>query len=135
MDIETVKRASLPAQMWEIIRYYQAGAVNAAFGYGLYAALVWAGLGMYGAQFLAHVLGVAFNYFTYSRHVFRDATASKMRFVVSYGVNYLISAAFLALANRFLHSPYAAGLVAIVLTSVVNYGLLKTLVFVRGGDS
>lgn len=128
-----MKRGSLPAQIWEIIRYYQAGALNAAFGYGLYVGLVWLGLGMYAAQLVAHLLGVAFNYFTYSRHVFRDASASKMRFVLSYGVNYLVSAGFLALASRFLHSPYAAGLAAIVLTSVVNYLLLKRIVFVVKG--
>ena len=43
-------RASL-GQLW---RYYQAGIVNTAFGYGLYAAFVAAGLNMYVAQIVAH---------------------------------------------------------------------------------
>lgn len=123
-------RSARIRRLFEIVRYYQAGAVNAAFGYSLYALLVWAGLHMYAAQLIAHVLGVAFNYFTYSRHVFRDAGPVKLRFIASYVVNYAISAAFLALASLFLHSPYAAGLASIIMTSMVNYVILKRLVFV-----
>lgn len=117
----------------EIFRYYQAGAVNAAFGFGLYAILVWFGLGMYLAQVVAHILGVAFNYFTYSRHVFRDAGPAKLRFLLSYGANYLISVAALASVSIIVKSPYIAGLIAIVLTSIVNYFMLKGLVFVSAG--
>lgn len=122
---------ALPLRLWEIIRYYQAGAVNAAFGYGLYALLIWGGLGMYAAQLIAHILGVAFNYFTYSNHVFRDAGPAKLRFTASYLINYLISLGFLALVSLVLKSPYAAGLAAIILTSMVNYLILKRLVFIR----
>lgn len=126
---------SLGRRMWEIIRYYQAGALNAAFGYGLYALLLWAGLNMYAAQLLAHILGVAFNYVTYSRHVFRDAAPAKARFVASYILNYAISLAFLTLVSLAVQSPYIAGLAAIILTSAVNYLILKRLVFVpRSGD-
>lgn len=115
----------------EIVRYYQAGAVNAAFGFGAYALFVWFGLGMYVAQVLAHVLGVAFNYFTYSRHVFRDAGPAKLRFMGSYVVNYLMSVAALAAASLVIRSPYLAGLAVIVITSIVNYFLLRHMVFVR----
>lgn len=115
----------------EIVRYYQAGAVNAAFGFGIYALFIWFGLGMYVAQILAHVLGVAFNYFTYSRHVFRDAGPAKLRFMTSYVINYLMSAATLAAVSIVIHSPYLAGLAVIAITSVVNYFLLRHMVFVR----
>jgi len=122
-------------RLWEIIRYYQAGALNAAFGYGSYALLVWLGLGIYPAQFVAHFTGVAFNYFTYSRHVFRDAGPAKLRFFVSYGVNYLISVACLAAISHFVRSPYLAGFLSIVIVSVVNYVLLKYLVFIRKSEA
>ncbi len=123
-------RIPRPEVLFEVIRYYMAGALNAAFGYGLFAALLWSGLGMYAAQAVAHVLGVAFNYFTYSRHVFRDAPSARMRFVASYGVNYVISLGFLALVSLLVDNAYIAGFAAIVLTSVVNYFILKRLVFV-----
>lgn len=114
----------------EIIRYCQAGALNAAFGYGLYAALVWVGVNLYFAQLLAHIFGVAFNYFTYSRHVFRDSGPAKGRFMLSYVVNYAMSAACLAALSLVVASPYLAGLGAIVIVSAMNYFLLRHMVFV-----
>lgn len=116
------------AELW---RYYQAGVVNTLFGFGLYALLVRAGLNMYAAQVIAHVLGVAFNYLTYSRHVFRDAAPAKGRFALSYVVNYLLSLAALALVSQVVRSPYVAGAVATVVVSLVNYFALRHLVFTR----
>jgi len=118
-------------RLLELFRFYQAGAINAAFGFGLYALLVWLGLGMYLAQVVAHVLGVVFNYFSYSRHVFRGRSPAKLRFVLSYAVNYLVSVAVLAVVSTVVHSPYAAGLATIVIASVLNYFVLRYLVFVR----
>lgn len=119
------------ARLRELRRYYQAGILNAAFGFGLYSLLVAGGLGIYLAQIVAHILGIAFNYLTYSRHAFREAAPAKLRFVLSYGVNYLVSLATLALAAQIVRSPYAAGLISIVLTSAINYFALKYLVFTR----
>ena len=110
-------------------RYYQAGIVNTLFGYGLFALFVKLGLNMYVAQICAHVLGVAFNYFTYSRHVFEDSESSKLRFVLSYAFNYLLGLASLAAASLIIHSPYVAGIISIVFVSVVNFFVLKNLVF------
>jgi putative flippase GtrA len=114
-----------------LFRYYQAGMVNTAFGYGLYALFVALGLNMYVAQIIAHVLGVTFNYFTYSRHVFHDASGSKLRFLVSYALNYLAGLAALAAASRVIGSPYAAGLVAVLVVSIANYFVLKHAVFIQ----
>lgn len=115
----------------EFVRYYQAGALNAAFGFGCYAALVAAGMNLFVAQIAAHVAGVAFNYVTYSRHVFRDAAPAKARFLGSYAINYLVSLGFLAVFAQAVASPYAAGLLAILAASLVNYFALKHLVFAR----
>jgi putative flippase GtrA len=110
-------------------RYYQAGIVNTAFGYGLYAAFVALGLNIYVAQILGHLLGVAFNYVTYSRHAFHDSTVSKSRFIASYAVNYLLGLAALFGATQFIASPYLAGLVAVLIVSLINYLLLRHWVF------
>jgi putative flippase GtrA len=111
----------------ELWRYYQAGVVNTLFGLGAYALLVWLGLNM----FVAHVAGIAFNYLTYSRHVFRDARPAKLRFVLSYGGNYLIGLATLAAVAQVIPSPYIAGIVTALLVSILNYFVLKHLIFVR----
>ncbi|MDE1914938.1 MAG: GtrA family protein [Sphingomonadales bacterium] len=115
----------------EIIRYGVAGLVNTAFGYGLYAGLIWLGLDRYVAQAIGYVLGTAFNYVTYSRHVFTDAGPAKLRFVLSYGANYLINLGGLKLASRFLADPYLAGAVTTLGVVALNYLVLRHLVFRR----
>lgn len=117
-------------RMGELWRYYQAGLINMAFGFSLYAILVAAGLNIYTAQIISHVLGVAFNYFTYSRHVFRDAGPSKFRFVISYGINYLLSVGMLTATTMWIQSPYIAGLIVVITVSLINYFALKHIVFV-----
>lgn len=115
-------------------RYYQAGIVNTAFGYGLYALLVWLGLPVFAAQLVAHFVGVAFNYFTYSRFAFPDATAARLRFTFFYVFTYLLGAAMLAVALQFFASPYVAGFVAVVVMSILNYIILRQFVFLAPID-
>ena len=118
------------ADEWKRLwRYYQAGLVNTLFGYGLYALFVWTGVNMYVAQIAAHVLGMTFNYFTYSRFAFAGRDGSKGRFIASYILNYLLGLIALAAAAQAIRSPYLAGLVSVVFVSIVNYFILKRLVF------
>ena len=60
-------------QFWAYVRV---GVVNAAFGYGVYALLLFVGINLFAAQIIAHGLGMAFNYFMFRRHVFRDSRAA-----------------------------------------------------------
>ncbi len=118
----------------QLIRFYQAAAINTAFGFGLYALLIWAGLNLYLAQIVAQVAGVAFNYITYSRHVFREEQSDKRVFVAAYFVNYLVNLALLAMFHRVTASSYAAGLAATVAASLINFFVLKRVVFTRRTD-
>lgn len=118
-----------PREWKRLFRYYQAGVINMAFGYGLFALFVWAGMDMYVAQIVSHVLGVAFNYFTYSRYTFAGQAGSRMRFILSYVGNYVLNLATLALVATVVESPYVAGLIATIFVSVVNFFVLKRLVF------
>ncbi|MBN9144083.1 MULTISPECIES: GtrA family protein [unclassified Novosphingobium] len=113
----------------EILRFLIAGALNTAFGYGLYAGLIWLGLDRYLAQAIGYVLGTGFNYFTYSRGVFTGAGPAKLRFALSYAGNYLINLAGLKLASHFIADPYLAGAVTTFVVVVLNYAVLKRLVF------
>ena len=117
------------ARLIQIWRYYQAGVVNTAFGFGMYSLFVWLGMNMFAAQLASHCLGVAFNYFSYSRHVFRGARAAKLRFVLSYALNYLMGLAVLWLVAPAIASPYLAGFVSVVIVSVLNYFVLRLFVF------
>ena len=124
MNLSSVIRSSA-----QLVRYYQAGIVNSLFGYGLYAFFVAIGFNMYVAQIVAHAIGVAFNYLTYSRHAFRGSRANKSRFILSYVGNYFLGLATLAGTSIFIRSPYLAGFIALVVVSAVNYFVLKHLVF------
>jgi putative flippase GtrA len=124
-----------PAEWKRVWRYYQAGIVNTLFGYGLFAGLITLGLNLYAAQIIAHVLGVAFNYLTYSRYTFagHSSNSSKRWFILSYVVNYFLALGALALAIRVVDSPYVAGLGATIVVSLINYFILKRFVF--GGSA
>jgi putative flippase GtrA len=124
-----------PREWKQLWRYYQAGIVNALFGYGLFAVLVWLGFNIYLAQLTSHVLGVAFNYFTYSRYAFSGQKSTKRMFAMSYVGNYILGLISLAVIARFVHSPYLAGLLSIVFVSVINYFVLKRLVFRADPDA
>lgn len=121
-----VQRLSSARRLW---RYYQAGIVNTAFGYGLFALFVALGLNMYVAQIASHLLGMAFNYFTYSRHAFHDSDVSKSRFIASYAVNYLLGLGALWAVSQAVASPYLAGFIAVGIVSLINYFILKHWVF------
>jgi len=118
----------------QVVRFYQAAALNAVFGFSLYAILVYGGLNLYLAQLVAHSVGVTFNYFTYSRHVFNGAPPAKIRFIIAYTINYFVGFFALALVNHFIPSPYIAMAVAIVIASIINFIALKYGVFVRAPE-
>jgi len=113
----------------QLLRYYQAGIVNTLFGYGAFAALVWLGMEMFLAQLVSHVAGTLFNYVVYSRYTFANEQGSLVRFIASYAVNYGLSVASLWALSKVVTSPYAAGLLTIVVVSIINFVILKRFVF------
>lgn len=119
------------ARVKELVRFYQAAAVNAAFGFGLYSLFVYAGANALVAQLVAHCIGVAFNYLTYSRHVFRNSAPAKFRFIIAYAINYLVGLTALLLVLMVVPSPYVAGFIALIIASAINFFALKYGVFIR----
>lgn len=119
----------LSARLSEIARYLAAGVVNTVFGFSLYAVMLWLGLDRYVAQAIGYVAGTIFNYITYSRHVFTDAAPAKLKFTVSYAVNYLVSLLSLQVVSHFISNPYTAGAIATFAVVLLNYVILKRLVF------
>lgn len=117
------------SDIWEFIRFYQAAAINTLFGFSAYALLVWLGLNLFISQAIAHVLGVVFNYFTYSRHVFAGRQPAKAKFLVTYVLAYFANLFALIVVSRFISSPYLAGLMSAIAVSMANFVVLKFLVF------
>jgi len=110
-------------------RFYSVSVLNTLFGYSVYALLVAGGINLYLAQILSQLIGMTFNYFTYSRHVFREHDATVLRYVGAYAGNYLMNLALLALFHYLVGSPYLAGLLAVIVASLINLVVLKRLVF------
>jgi putative flippase GtrA len=133
--VARIYRRIVTSRLAQLIRFYQAAAINTAFGFGIYALMIWFGVNLYVAQIIAQILGVTFNYFTYSRHVFRDRVAVKSSFILAYTSNYLVNLALLALFDRVFHSDYIAGLSATICASLVNYFALRSLVFRKRSET
>jgi putative flippase GtrA len=114
-----------------LFRYYQAGIVNTAFGYSLFAIFIYFGANIYVAQISSHAIGMLFNYFTYSRYTFGDIPGNRWRFFGSYIVNYFINLTLIIMIKPFIQSLYAVGLIVTLITSLLNYFILKIFVFSR----
>lgn len=123
--------AELVRDWRRLLRYYLTGAVNTAFGYGLFAAFVWAGRNIFVAQLVSHCLGVAFNFITFSRFAFADRIGSRARFLLSYAANYGLSLVTLLALSGYVNSAYLAGFITVIFVSALNYLVLGRLVFNR----
>ncbi len=112
-----------------LIRYYGVGVINTVFGFGLYSLLVFLGLNLFVAQLVSVICGTAFNYFTYSRHVFTGERRSPVAFVGAYAFNYMLGLGLLALVHSVVKNPYAAGFLVLLIGTAINYFILKRFVF------
>ncbi len=112
------------------LRFLLVGAVNTAFGYSVFALLVWCGLPYPAAIGLATVAGVAFNFQSTGRLVFGGAPPSRLaRFVGVYLVVYLLNVLAVAGLLRLGLDVYAANAVAVLPLAMIAYILQRTFVF------
>ena len=119
------------ARIAEILRFGVAGLVNTAFGFGVYASLVLAGLPVFLALLLATVAGVFFNFLTYGGYAFRQLAARRLpRFLVAYGGIYAFNLALLEGLRAFTAlGPIAAQLACLAVVTPTAYLVLKKAVF------
>jgi putative flippase GtrA len=117
-------------------RFLFTGAVNTAFGYGIYAACIYLGAGYAIASAASIVCGILFSYQTTSALVFgRGYRGSLARYIGSYAVVYLFSVLFLATLDQFGINPYLAGILAAPPCAVLSFTLLKLFVFRSDGSA
>ena len=118
----------------KVARFLATGLLNTAFGYGVYAGLVLAGVPYIPALVAATALGIVFNYFSFGRLTFRVPTnaAGLPRFVAVYGVALLFNASLLWAAHNALGlGPLVAQLACIPPTVLVTYLLLDRWAYAR----
>lgn len=106
------------------------GIGNTAFSYGIYAALIFAGLDFRVANLLALVLGIAFSFTTQGTVVFQNATrVTFVKFVLAWVLIYIFNISVIDWLIRASMSAYLAGAVAIIPGTLVSYFILKFAVF------
>ena len=111
-------------------RYYQAGVINTAFGYGVFSLLVLAGVAPGLALLIATVLGVLFNYFTTGRIVFASQGWGRLPgFALVYGLTFLANLWSLKGLISAGLSPFLAQAILLPVVVIANFALNKFLVF------
>ena len=115
----------------EAIRFGIAGAVNTAFGFGVYAALVVLGVPVSLALLVATVAGVFFNFITFGAFAFRQLHARRLpHFLVAYGFIYVFNLALLeGLRAATGLGPVVAQLACLVVVAPTAYLVLRSRVF------
>jgi putative flippase GtrA len=118
------------ADLGRFARFLAVGLLNTAFGYGVFAAGVLAGLAPAWALLPATVLGIGFNFLTTGRLVFASRDTTRLpRFVLCYAAVYGFNALALeALADLGL-SPLASQLVLLPPVVVATFAIMRLLVF------
>lgn len=113
-----------------LLRFAAVGLLNTAFGYFVYAVMLWVGLNYAAAAAVGTVLGVLFNFKTTGRLVFRsNDNRLILRFVGVYMLLYLANVAGLSLLVMMGSSAYVAGLVTLLPAALLGFLLNKKWVF------
>lgn len=108
----------------QIIKFLSVGVLNTVFGYAVYAILIFVSVSYLTALFVATIAGVIFNYFSFGRMVFygRSGWFVFGKFVIAYGVVYVVNAALLSvLTKEFLFSPYVGQIICIPLSVLLSW--------------
>jgi putative flippase GtrA len=115
----------------EVIRFGLAGALNTAFGFGVYAGLVLLNVPVFLALLIATVLGVFFNFLTFGGFAFRRLEAQRLpRFLLAYALIYLFNLALLeGLRAATGIGPIVAQLACLVVVAPMAYLVLRAKVF------
>jgi putative flippase GtrA len=115
----------------QFVKFLLVGALNTAFGYGIYAMLIWFGLRPFLAVAVGTVLGVLFNFQSTGWLIFGNARPGLFwRFVLVYVFNYFVNIAALSLTMSQLGlNAYLAGAVMLLPMALLTFILQRKFVF------
>ena len=114
----------------QFMRFLMIGVLNTAFGYFLFALLIFLGLHYAVASLLATILGVLFNFKTTGRFVFDNRNNSLLgKFFMVYAIVYSCNVGLLKILDGFSISMYVAGALVLLPLALLSYFLNKQFVF------
>jgi putative flippase GtrA len=114
----------------QFIKFLFVGAINTAFGYSVFAALVLGGVPPMPALVVTYIVGILFNFMTTRRIVFeRTGNATLPRFVAAYIVIYLFNLGLYRLLAALGSSPLVTQAICVPVVAVFSFFLFKFRVF------
>ncbi len=112
------------------VRYLLVGAINTAFGYSVFALLIFIGWHYSIALFFATVAGILFNFKTFGTFVFRKHDWRLIgKFVAVYGILYVVNVSFVFILLFFLGNVYVANALATIFIAGLGYFLNRRFVY------
>jgi len=117
----------------QFLKYATIGLSRSVLGYILYLALTFIGIEHKLAMTLLYINGVAISYFANRKWTFNDngnLSRSAPRFLLVYGIGYIINLVILLIFVDYLHFPHQlVQPVAIVIVAAFLFTMLKLFVF------
>lgn len=115
---------------WLFVKFILVGILNTAFGYLVFAALLYFGLHYTLAVVLSTIAGVLFNFKTTGKLVFKnDNNKLIFKFVAVYALTCIIGIIVLRLAELVNVNLYLAGIVSTGICAIIAFILNKNWVF------
>lgn len=115
----------------KFFRFVFVGGLNTVFGLTVYCLMIWIGLSYIWATLISQILGVLFNFITTGTLVFENNDKRLIfKFIFSYVVTYFLNIGInKTLQIVFEVNEYISGLVAIIISAIVSFFILKLFVF------
>lgn len=114
----------------QLIRFILVGAVNTGFSYGVYACMLFVGVGYALANLLALVLGILFSFKSQGSFVFHNKDNRRLgRFIFLWVIIYLATIALIGRLIGLGFDAYTAGALAVPFSTLLSYFGQKYFVF------
>ena len=115
----------------KLVRFFLVSGINTAFGYGLFALLIYLGMVYPLALFLSTVLGILFNFKTIGSFVFKNHNNYLiLKFFGVYAITYLVNLGSLAVLQYLSVNIYISAAILLLPIGLIAYALNTTFVFV-----
>ena len=117
----------------QIIKFLFIGILNTFVGYIIFSIFYIIFFNEFIALLFAYILGIVFNFKTYSKYVFTSSDKQILiNFIMIYISIFLFNSLLLSLLiNEFIINPYFSQFIAICLVTPLLYILNKRYVFIK----
>lgn len=110
-------------------RYLIAGVINTFFGFSVLTLLSLTKIETWKIIFLANLLGVTFNYFSYSEFAFKNYKKNIKNYIFVYFFIYLLQLMIITIVTSLLQERIYGVLASLPFTVIANYYLFKKFVY------